>query len=145
MREGRDDWHITSWKRETRLAEESERILQADIKVEKGWVFHWRITSTTCCKNMKEGDVTLQGRSESQATSSRKGTDSWALLAHACNPSYSGGRDQEDWGSKPVPVNSLRHPVLKKNITHKKMTDGVAQGVGPEFKPQYHKKKKRNR
>jgi hypothetical protein len=25
------------------------------------------------------------------------------LVAHACNPSYLGGRDQEDWGSKPVP------------------------------------------
>jgi hypothetical protein len=26
---------------------------------------------------------------------------------------------------------------------HKKRDGGVAQGVGPEFKPQYHKKKKR--
>jgi hypothetical protein len=26
----------------------------------------------------------------------------WALVAHACNPSYSGGRDQEDCGRKPV-------------------------------------------
>jgi hypothetical protein len=25
---------------------------------------------------------------------------SQALVAHACNPSYSGGRDQEDHGSK---------------------------------------------
>jgi hypothetical protein len=24
------------------------------------------------------------------------------LVAHACNPSYSGGRDQEDRGSKPT-------------------------------------------
>jgi hypothetical protein len=24
---------------------------------------------------------------------------SWVLVAHACNPSYSGGRDQEDHGS----------------------------------------------
>jgi hypothetical protein len=24
------------------------------------------------------------------------------LMAHACNPSYSGGRDQEDQGSKPA-------------------------------------------
>jgi hypothetical protein len=27
-----------------------------------------------------------------------------ALVAHACNPSYSGGRDQEDYGSKPALV-----------------------------------------
>jgi hypothetical protein len=25
-----------------------------------------------------------------------------ALVAHACNPSYSGGRDQEDLSSKPA-------------------------------------------
>jgi hypothetical protein len=33
-------------------------------------------------------------------------------------------------------------PILKK-INHKKRgrAGGVAQGVGPEFKPQYHKKK----
>jgi hypothetical protein len=27
-------------------------------------------------------------------------------VAHACNPSYSGGRDQEDHGSKPARGNS---------------------------------------
>jgi hypothetical protein len=27
---------------------------------------------------------------------------SWALVADTCNLSYSGGRDQEDCGSKPV-------------------------------------------
>jgi hypothetical protein len=26
----------------------------------------------------------------------------YVLVAHACNPSYSGGRDQEDHGSKPA-------------------------------------------
>jgi hypothetical protein len=33
--------------------------------------------------------------------------DSWMLVAHACNPSYSGGRDQEDHGLKPAWANSL--------------------------------------
>jgi hypothetical protein len=28
---------------------------------------------------------------------------SWAPVAHACNPSYSGDRDQEDCSSKPAP------------------------------------------
>jgi hypothetical protein len=28
---------------------------------------------------------------------------SWALMAHAYNPSDSGGRDQENYVSKPVP------------------------------------------
>jgi hypothetical protein len=31
----------------------------------------------------------------------------WAPVAHACNPSYLGDRDQEDQGSKPVQENSL--------------------------------------
>jgi hypothetical protein len=29
-----------------------------------------------------------------------------AVVDHACNPSYSGGRDQEDHGSKPAQANS---------------------------------------
>jgi hypothetical protein len=32
-----------------------------------------------------------------------KNRESWVLVAHTCNPSYSGGRDQEDHGSKPAP------------------------------------------
>jgi hypothetical protein len=32
---------------------------------------------------------------------------SWAQVAHTCNASYSGGRDQEDHGSKPAQANSL--------------------------------------
>jgi hypothetical protein len=37
---------------------------------------------------------------------------SWALVAHAYNPSYSGGRDQEDQGSEPAKAN---RPYLEKN------------------------------
>jgi hypothetical protein len=33
-------------------------------------------------------------------------------------------------------------PYLEKTLK-KKMADGVAQGVGPEFKPQYSRKKKK--
>jgi hypothetical protein len=29
---------------------------------------------------------------------------SWVLVAHTCNPSYSGGRDQEDRGWKPAQI-----------------------------------------
>jgi hypothetical protein len=50
-------------------------------------------------------------------------------VAHISNPSYSGGRDQEDRGSKPAQAK----PILKKPI--KKGAGGVARGVGPEFKP----------
>jgi hypothetical protein len=63
------------------------------------------------------------------------------LVAHACNPSYSGGRDQEDCGLKPSQANSFQDPISRKPITKKGgVAGGVAQGVGPEFKSQYHKK-----
>jgi hypothetical protein len=64
-------------------------------------------------------------------------------VAHACNPSDLGGRDQEDHGLKPAWANSLRDPISKIPIT--KRAGGVAQGEGPEFKPQYHEKKKKER
>jgi hypothetical protein len=64
---------------------------------------------------------------------------SWVLVAHTCNPSYSRGRDQEDHSSKPACANSSGDPILKNCIT-KNWAGEVAQGEGPEFKPQYRKK-----
>jgi hypothetical protein len=66
----------------------------------------------------------------------------WAPVAHACNPCYSGGRDQEDCSLKPAQGNSSRDFISKIPTTKKKRAGGVAQGVGPEFKPQYWKKSK---
>jgi hypothetical protein len=63
-------------------------------------------------------------------------------VAGTCNSSYSGARDQEDHSSKPDRANSSRELTSKKTH-HKKSTDEVAQGVDPEFKLQYHKKKKK--
>jgi hypothetical protein len=40
-----------------------------------------------------------------------------ALVAQACNPSYSGGRDQEDCGSKPAWANSSVRPFFEKPFT----------------------------
>jgi hypothetical protein len=37
----------------------------------------------------------------------------WALVAHACNPSYSRGRDQVDHSSKLAWVNSSQDPISK--------------------------------
>jgi hypothetical protein len=65
------------------------------------------------------------------------------LVAHACNPSYSGGRDQEDRGLKPVQANSSKDPISK--ILSQKRADGGGQGEGPEFNPQYCKKKKKKK
>jgi hypothetical protein len=63
-------------------------------------------------------------------------------VAHACHPSFSGGRDQEDRGLKPAQANSSRDPILKKKSHHKKRAGGVVQCVGPEFKPSAAKKKR---
>jgi hypothetical protein len=58
-------------------------------------------------------------------------------VAHTCDPSYLGGRDQEA-----SPGDSLLDPISKKPII-KKGDDGVAQGGDPEFKPQYLKKERK--
>jgi hypothetical protein len=57
----------------------------------------------------------------------------WVLVAHSYNLSY-----QEALSSKPAGAISSRDPILK-NLSQKK-AGRVAQGVGPEFKLQYHKK-----
>jgi hypothetical protein len=44
-----------------------------------------------------------------------------ASLAHACNPSYTGGRDQ-DSSLKPAWVNSLGDPISK-NTLHKRLVE----------------------
>jgi hypothetical protein len=38
-------------------------------------------------------------------------------MPYTCNHSYSGGRDQEDVGSKPTWANSFEDPILKTLIT----------------------------
>jgi hypothetical protein len=45
------------------------------------------------------------------------------LVAHTCNPSYSGGRDQEDHGSKPAQANNLGDPILKIPNTIKELKE----------------------
>jgi hypothetical protein len=51
-------------------------------------------------------------------------------VAHAFNPNYSGGRDQEDHSLRPVWVKALS----QKNPSQKK-AGRVVQGVGSEFIP----------
>jgi hypothetical protein len=61
-------------------------------------------------------------------------------VAQAGNVSYSGDRDQEDRGLKPAQTNSGK-THLGKNPSQKR-AGGVAEGVGPEFKPQCQTKEK---
>jgi hypothetical protein len=44
---------------------------------------------------------------------------SQALVAHAYNPSYLGGTNQEDRGSKPAQASSLRDPISKTPLQKK--------------------------
>jgi hypothetical protein len=48
---------------------------------------------------------------------------SWAPVAHACNSNYSGGRDQEDHGSKPARANSFPDPISKKPHHKKELVE----------------------
>jgi hypothetical protein len=45
------------------------------------------------------------------------------LVAHACNPSYSGGRDREDHGSKPAWKNSSVRSCLEKTHHEKGLVE----------------------
>jgi hypothetical protein len=66
-------------------------------------------------------------------------------VAHACNLSFSGGRDQEDRGSKSARVNSSRDPISKK-IHHKKgLVEWLKVKVlssNPMYKKQTNKQKR---
>jgi glutamine amidotransferase-like uncharacterized protein len=64
-------------------------------------------------------------------------------VAHACNPGYSGGRDQEDLGSS-QPWQIVRETLAQKTL-HKNRAGVVVQGEDPEFKAQYCKKKKKKK
>jgi hypothetical protein len=94
-------------------------------------------------KDKRQKDV--QPHSQKETNLHQDSTSCWALMAHTCNPSYSGGRNQGDRSSSQsrevVPGKQFTRPYLE-NTLHKK---GLVEwlDVGPEFKPQYHKKKKK--
>jgi hypothetical protein len=56
-------------------------------------------------------------------------------VAHAYNPSYSGGREQEDHGLKSAQANSFEILSGKKKNPSQKRAGGMAQRISPEFKP----------
>jgi hypothetical protein len=53
----------------------------------------------------------------------KKKRGSQVPVAHACNLSYSGDRDQEDHGSKPAQANSSQDPILRKTIHKKELVE----------------------
>jgi hypothetical protein len=66
-------------------------------------------------------------------------------VAQAYNPNYSGGRDQEDEDRslKPQPRQRVHRTLSRKNP--QKKAGRIIQGVGPEFRPQYCKKKRKKK
>jgi hypothetical protein len=58
-------------------------------------------------------------------------------VTHAYNLSFSGGRDQHDYGSSQP--RQIVHEALSWIKPSQKKVGEAARGVGPEFKPQYHK------
>jgi hypothetical protein len=77
------------------------------------------INFPSCCLGTKQltflllQTLMVELRSEEQAVVQLRWYEAQVPVAHLCNPSYSGGRDQEDWGSKPTQANSLWDPILK--------------------------------
>jgi hypothetical protein len=54
----------------------------------------------------------------------KRGKVARVLVAHVCNPSYSGGRDQEDRGSKPAQSKQFLRSYFKKPFTKKGWWNG---------------------
>jgi hypothetical protein len=61
-------------------------------------------------------------------------------VAHACNPSYSGGRDQEDRDSK---LGQIVHKTLSRKTPSQERASGVAQGVRLKVQTSVLQKKKK--
>jgi hypothetical protein len=60
---------------------------------------------------------------------------SWVPVVHNCNPSYPGGRDQEDHSLKPA------QDLVWKKTHHRKGLVEQPKVLSPKFKAQYHKNK----
>jgi hypothetical protein len=63
-------------------------------------------------------------------------------LAHACNPNYSGGREQKDPSLNNLAAGQKFRETLSRKKSITKKAGGVVQGIGPEFKPHYCKTNK---
>jgi hypothetical protein len=65
----------------------------------------------------------------------KKSSESWALVVHTCNPSYSEGRNQED-------QDSSQDTISKKNH-HKKNSGGRGSRCSPGVQTPVRQKKKK--
>jgi hypothetical protein len=80
-----------------------------EVKIDKRAMKRMENIIEEICRQEKERDEKCE----------RRDKRSQVPVAHICNPSYSGGRDQEALSSKPARANSLRESMWKKPITKK--------------------------
>jgi hypothetical protein len=73
---------------------------------------------TSTIQIAKKARMKLKKRKKVRKQKQKQKRGSGALVAHACNPSYSGGTDQEDRSLKPAQANS--HETLSRKIHHTK-------------------------
>jgi hypothetical protein len=66
---------------------------------QKDKLWAWVVTQVVEC-------LLHEALSSNSKLQKKKKKSGWALVAHTGNPSYSGGRDQEDHGLKPAQANS---------------------------------------
>jgi hypothetical protein len=62
---------------------------------------------TTLNTKWQRKQIALRQMQNGESVNYRKPITNQALVAHIYNPSYSGGRDEEDRSSKPAQANSL--------------------------------------
>jgi hypothetical protein len=73
---------------------------------------HSVILQTLCIPSLSQACITCRNTPVDKTQNflmkltASKESRGWALVSHACNPSYSGDRDQEDHDSKPAQTNS---------------------------------------
>jgi hypothetical protein len=109
-------------------------------------VMTWFVETVTCLfhsslRSLSGSSVLLPEHSQRKTgfkTEGRPGTCGSRLAI------ISGARDQEDHGSKPACAISSQDSVSKKPFTKIGLVEWL-EGVGPEFKPQYRKKRKKEK
>jgi hypothetical protein len=84
------------------------------------WAIYWRLYLKAKKPRNKNLRIFFSFKNNKRGTR--------ALVAHAYNPSYSKGRDQEDRCLKPAQGNSLGDPHLKKALHKKRLVSGSRCG-----------------
>jgi hypothetical protein len=71
-------------------------------------ILHWEVLFGAVVCQVKDTHLHPKVTTKFNTVTANKRTgESWVLGAHTYSLRYSGGRDQEDWGSRPAQANSL--------------------------------------